>query len=180
MDDIRTALVHYFEEWNTWATQDHAYPFHTLRPMHAGWKVPDEQSLGELVTTLLPLTNQGHIGTVDNRKIALLQVHEPVEGVPVLQIMQLRPASSDPLGLDHVAFYCKDMQSLVDALAASEYTWEHQSNPGHQWISLWFGDNKREVKFFDHTSLDLGAHELTEASARIKSHFPPLFEVKPL
>jgi hypothetical protein len=34
---------------------------------------------------------------------------------------------------------------------------------------MWFGPNKREVKFFDHTSLDLGARELTETSAKIKA-----------
>lgn len=169
MEDIKQALQTYFKEWEAWCAQAQQYPFARLMPMHVGWKVRDEAALGHMVDKLLPFTEQGHIGTVNDRKIVLLALKQPVENVPVLQLMQLRPASTDLLGLDHVAFYCSDIAHLETALKSSPYTWEYQRNPGHQWISLWFGDKKREVKFFDHTSLDLGAHELQEASAAIKN-----------
>lgn len=125
--------------------------------------------ISQMFAELLPNIREGHIGTVDNRKILLLVTKEPVERVPVVQLMQLRPGSSDPLGLDHVAFYCADMAGLQAALESSAEKWEHQSNPGHYWISMWFGPDKREVKFFDHTSLDLGARELSRTSATIKT-----------
>jgi hypothetical protein len=168
MQELDEALGVYFKEWNAWVKNAKEFDFSDLAPMHAGWKVSDEASLGHKMTKLLHATWQGHIGTVDNRKIALLALTQPLVGVPVLQLMQLRPDSNDPLGLDHVAFYCANMAPLVAVLEKSSYRWEHQSNPGHSWVSLWFGPSKREAKFFDHTSLDLGAGELTEASERIK------------
>ncbi len=169
MQNTEADLQKYFKDWQAWSAQAKEYDFARLKPMHAGWKVPDEPALGNRITELLPFTQEAHIGTVDNRKIALLALNQPVENVPVLQIMQLRPDSSDPLGLDHVAFYCADIPSLQAALGKNAYKWERQSNPGHTWISLWFGPIQREAKFFDHTSLDLGARELTEASERIKA-----------
>lgn len=168
MQDIQQPLKAYFEEWQNWCSQAQEFNFGELHPMHVGWKVLDENAIGQKVAALLPFTEQGHIGTVDNRKIVLLALKDAIENVPVLQIMQLRPGSSDPLGLDHVAFYCKDMEALQLVLKGSPYKWERQNNPGHAWISMWFGENQREVKFFDHTSLDLGAHELSEASEKIK------------
>lgn len=166
---LKQSLKTYFQNWQAWCREAKSFGFAELKPMHAGWKVADETALGAQVAEWLPLTEQGHIGSVDGRKIVLLALKEPLEGVPVIQVMQLRPGSSDPLGFDHVAFYCPNMAELEDVLKSSSYQWEHQSNPGHAWISLWFGDNKREVKFFDHTSLDLGAHELSEASVAIKA-----------
>lgn len=169
MDQLQSALETYFAEWNAWAKHATHYEFTQLKPMHAGWKVPDENALGTFMARTLQFTEQGHIGTVDDRKIALLVLKQPVEHVPVLQVMQLRPGSKDTLGLDHVAFYCNNMADLQEALEVSPEKWEHQANPGHQWISMWFGPSEREVKFFDHTSLDLGARELQQASAAIKS-----------
>ncbi len=169
MDEFGSELETYLQEWQAWAaSQDHGYAFDQLQPMHAGWKVPDEATLGLRFARLLHLTDQGHVGTVDNRKIALFLLKQPLHGVPILQVMQLRPGSSDPLGLDHVAFYCPDTAPLRQALEQGEEKWELQSNPSHQWLSMWFGPQQREAKFFDHTSLDLGAQELTEASKRIK------------
>jgi hypothetical protein len=170
MEEIRTVVRTYLGEWRDWLTvAPEGFDFAALKPMHAGWKVSDEPALGQKIVALLPNTEAAHIGTVDKRKIALLVAKEPIEGVPVLQIMQLRPGSTDALGLDHVAFYCADMASLQLAVEKSHEKWEHQSNPGHQWISMWWGPSRREVKFFDHTSLDLGARELSNTSAKIKA-----------
>ena len=169
MEQVQAALQAYFTDWNAWIEGKRDYDFASLKPMHAGWKVPDENALGIYIGEALTFTEQGHIGTVDNRKIALLVLKQPVENVPVLQVMQLRPGSTDTLGLDHVAFYCNNMSNLQEAIEVLPEKWERQSNPGHEWISLWFGPDKREVKFFDHTSLDLGARELEQTSATIKS-----------
>jgi hypothetical protein len=169
MDEIREALKLYFAEWQEWLKTADGFDYGSLKPMHAGWKVPTEVSLAQKISELLPNIREGHIGTVDNRKIALLVPHVPVESVPVLQIMQLRPNSTDALGLDHVAFYCADMVGLQAALENRPEKWEEQSNPGHKWISMWFGPNMREVKFFDHTSLDLGVRDLSKTSAKIKA-----------
>jgi hypothetical protein len=169
MDKIERALKMYLNDWDDWCSQEKGFAFNKLQPMHIGWKVPDELALGREIAFLLPYTKQGHIGTVDNRKIVLFVSKAPMEGIPILQIMQLRPGSTDSLGLDHVAFYCNEMSVLEDALKKTNHRWEHQSNPGHSWISLWFGDKQREAKFFDHTSLDLGAYELSETSEAIKA-----------
>ena len=168
MEEIKEAIKTYLHDWRDWCSHEKGFAFKDLKPMHVGWKVPDDSALGQEIASLLPHTKQGHIGTVDNRKIVLLVPNIPVEGVPILQVMQLRPGSTDPLGLDHVAFYCNEMNRLENVLKKATHKWGHQSNPGHKWISLWFGDMQREAKFFNHTSLDLGAHELSETSEAIK------------
>ncbi len=169
MEEIRRALKIYFQEWQDWLKTHEEFNFATHTPMHVGWKVPDGPALAQMFTELLPALQSGHLGTVDNRKIMLLVPNEPVAGVPILQIMQLRPGSTDALGLDHVAFYCADIAMLKEVLQNNPAEWEEQRNPGHTWISMWWGPDKREVKFFDHTSLDLGARELSETSAAIKA-----------
>lgn len=170
MEEIQNALRTYFKEWQNWLKTAKGFNFAALKPMHAGWKVPDEPALAQKFTELLPALHSGHLGTVDSRKIALLVPSEPVEGVPVLQVMQLRPGSKDSLGLDHVAFYCDNVDGLKAALQNNPEKWKEQSNsPDHMWISMWWGPNKREVKFFDHTSLDLAARDLSETSAEIKA-----------
>ena len=170
MEDIKKALDTYLAAWQAWhKTND--VGFGKLRPTQVGWKVADEAMLGSLVDAFLPHTTQAHIGTVDNRKIAVLLLSPPVSRVPLLQIMQRRPDSTDALGLDHVAFYCPEIASLEAKLKTSRLDWEHQRNPGHAWISVWFEDadgRRQEAKFFDHTSFDIGAIELQEASDIIK------------
>jgi hypothetical protein len=170
VDEIRNELRIYLTEWQKWLKTAHGFDFTNLKPMHAGWKVADEAALAQTLAELLPSVREGQLATVDSRKIALLVPSEPVEEVPVLQIMQLRPGSRDALGLDHVAFYCDKMAILHGALRNHSERWEQQSNaPDHHWISMWFGANKREAKFFNHTSLDLGVRKLIETSAEIKT-----------
>lgn len=168
MDQIQSALETYFFEWNQWAEQATEYDFSSVRLMHVGWKVPDESALGSEVSQLLQFADQGHIATIHNRKIVLLVLKQPIEGVPVMQIIQRRPGGSEAVGLDHVAFYCKDLKPLLAALAQTDYNWQRLDGPGHQWVSLRFGDgDAREAKFFDRTSLDIAASELEEESAKI-------------
>jgi hypothetical protein len=167
MTDIQRELKVFWQEWQAWCRLVTGHDFGGRRPIHVGWKVASEATVAKLVAELLPESDQVHVGTVDDRKIALLALHQPLEQVPILQIMQRRPGSADALGLDHVAFHYDDLVELQEVLEASPYKWERQSNTGHSWLSLWFGERQREVKFFDHTSLDVAARELVEASKQI-------------
>lgn len=95
MKDIQRSLRAYFIDWDAWCEGSIVFDFASLKPIQAGWKVPDEKSLGDKVTELLPLTLQAYISTVNDRKIALLATRDLVENIPVIQLMQMRPKSKD-------------------------------------------------------------------------------------
>lgn len=95
MKDIQRSLRAYFIDWDAWCEGSIVFDFASLKPIQAGWKVPDEKSLGDKVTELLPLTLQAYISTVNDRKIALLATKDLVENIPVIQLMQMRPKSKD-------------------------------------------------------------------------------------
>lgn len=171
MEDVEQQLGQYLNAWRSWSGKASIKSFRAAPAMHFAWKVADELSLVGELRRFLPLSQEVHIGTVDARKIALLVLHTPVEGVPIAQIMQRRPNSTDRLGLDHVAFWCADMATLKQALAASNYQWEEQRNDAHIWVSVWWSKDRLEAKFFDHTTLDLGSRELSEISKRLKEQW---------
>lgn len=168
IDGIKSELKSYMDDWYICCSKSNIKGLQLMHPMHFGWKVAEEDDLIQIVSSLTPSSTLVNIAKVDNRKLALLVTEQPINGVPIAEIMQRRPGSTDKLGLDHLAFWCPSELDLEKELSNSSVKWEHQHNEGHAWISLWFGDKNREAKFFDHTALDIAAKELSKASDSIK------------
>ncbi len=167
MDQMQSALGTYFAAWNAWKEQNKSYDFNCFKPMHFGWKVPNENAVSSEFSQLLPFADQGHIVTVNNRKIILLVLKQSVENVPLMQLIQRRPGGMENVGLDHVAFYCSDLEALMDALQNTQIDWKRMNGPAHQWISLHFGADNMEAKIFDRTSPDIAGNELLQAGFKI-------------
>lgn len=166
MDQIQSALETYFAAWDNFKAQAIGYDFASVKPMHVGWKVSGDAEFSGQLGQLLQFAEQGHLYTIHNRKIMILVLKQPIEGVPCMQIVQRRPGGSEAIGLDHVAFYCKDLAALATALSKTDYKWEKIDGQDHQWVSLRF-DGGMEAKFFDVTMLQIAAQELREASDAI-------------
>jgi hypothetical protein len=158
LDKINSSLKTYFKEWDSYIKD---LDYLNLTPTSVGWKVKDIQKFNKILSSSLDskLTIQSHIGLVDHRYIASIVLSKPFyKNISVLKLMQRRPGSTDPVGLDHVDFYSNKLKSIETELNKTDIKWEFQSNEAHKWISLFFNDN--EAKFFDHTVIDVAVSEL--------------------
>lgn len=134
-----------------------------LKVTAIGWKVADSAAFAEAQDTLLPLSEQLHVGTVDNRFIGSYVLKKPIKntGVTIIKVLQRRPGSKDLLGLDHLDFYVKDISKAKEVLQKTSAVWEEQANDVHSWLSIRFGNNQQyEAKFVDHIVLHVALKEL--------------------
>jgi hypothetical protein len=168
--EVRRSLQEYFAAWRQWsgeAQEAAGLRLGQCKPTNFGWKVADLATFNAALTDWMARTAQLHVSTVNERKLGLLVPDQPIEGVPIVEIMQRRPGSSDPLGLDHVAFYYPDTAELKKVLSGTNFSWEEQGNNHHSWISVMFGDKPYEAKFFNHTALKVAVIEMREVDDRL-------------
>ncbi len=143
-----------------------------LQPTAVGWKVADLAAFSETMNGLLTLSNQFHVGTVNDRLIGSFILKQPLEteGIRIIKVLQRRPDSTDELGLDHIDFYVNDLGGAKEALRSVKANWQIESNDVHEWISVRFGEVlEYEAKFIDHTVLRAGIEEMKQAESLILS-----------
>lgn len=126
------------------------------------WKVADKAQLFADLESIAADTEQIHIGTVNNRYIASAVLHKPLEAkIQIIKILERRPQSTDPLGLDSVDFLVKDLEKTYTTLRQAGLRVVKENNPVHEWLSLRFGANDEfEAKFTDHLVLEVARKEL--------------------
>jgi hypothetical protein len=135
-----------------------------------GIKVPDVAELQAVTDALLTDIEQLHVGTVNNRLIAsfLLKSPLPVEGIQIIKVLQRRPGSEDPLGLDHVDLFVEDSKTAEKALSQAKANWKRESNDVHSWLSVRFGEDlEYEAKLVDHTVFSAAVKEMQQAEDQI-------------
>jgi hypothetical protein len=151
------------------ATVNDKYKLPSYQPVAVGWKVSDINEFNKVLGSLIKDTaiSQCHIGFVDKRYIASAVLTRPIfKNIHILKLMQRRPGSIDPVGIDHVDFYCDSLTSLASVLEKKPSNmWGHESNQSHKWISV--RANGIEIKYVDHTVLDVCIEELKAASQTI-------------
>lgn len=133
------------------------------------WKVGDKARLFADLEEIAPHTEQVHIGTVNDRFIASAVLKKPMEdSLWIVKILERRPRSVDPLGLDSVDFITKDPAAVFAACKQAGLTVVRERNPMHEWISVRFGANDEfEAKFTDHLVLDIAEREIRHANDAI-------------
>jgi hypothetical protein len=155
--------------WNTFVTESGASFLATVRPTAIGWKVTDIEEFTERYTELLGDCDQTYVERLNGRLIAKMHLAENAllhQGISIVKVMQRRPQSTDEIGLDHVDFYCPDMEATEAALAQTSLHWTNESNgPNHPWISIWFEGT--EAKLLGHTVLDVAARNLQDTNDSI-------------
>lgn len=141
-----------------------------IKATAVGWKVESLTAFDICTSQLLAYSPQVHIGPVNEvRLIGSFVFPEPIyREARVLKLMQRRPGSEDPLGLDHVDFTVEDISATQTVLEAAGVEVVPENNEVHSWLSVRFGqDDRQEAKFVDHNVLDACIAELQEASASI-------------
>ncbi|HTB49061.1 MAG TPA: hypothetical protein VK712_03185 [Verrucomicrobiae bacterium] len=134
------------------------------------WKVKDKAELFAILQQNATAIEQVHIGTVNDRYIASAALYEPFRGLPILKLLERRPGSVDPLGLDSVDYLVDDLELTFAAFQGAGLDIVKEHNDMHDWLSLRFGANQEfEAKITDHLVLAVGVKELQLASQQILS-----------
>jgi len=124
-------------------------------------KVPSKTQLYQLLDNNSENIEQVHIGTVNDRYIASAVLKEPFEGLPILKILERRPGSNDPLGLDSIDYLVGNLGRTFQMLQEAGLPVVKEQNDVHAWLSLRFGQNNEfEAKFTDHVVLEVAIKEL--------------------
>jgi hypothetical protein len=169
MDELATAFTKYMDQWRAFAdSQDAKLFFRQLAPMSLGWKVDDLAELDRRMTELRDLSGQIHYGWVNERWLVTAVLKQPLVGdVRLIKLMQKRPGSADPSGLDHVDFLVSGGTDAHVVLATEPgVRWTDERNGDHcHWVSVWFDDH--EAKLRSDTVLQACADELLESQANI-------------
>lgn len=133
------------------------------------WKVADKSKLFFSLESLSTHAEQVHIGTVNNRHIASVVLHEPLEAnIWLIKILERRAGSRDALGLDSVDYLVPDLEQTYTGLKTAGAYIVKEHNDKHKWLSMRFGTNDEfEAKFTDHIVLDVAKKDLNDAEAKI-------------
>jgi hypothetical protein len=166
LKDIRVEAGKYYLKFESFIKKNRLA---NLEPVTIGWKVQDIDEYNETISKFLKndLVEQCHIGFVDSRYIASIVFKKPIfKNVYILKLMQRRPNSTDPVGLDHMDLPVNSLEEMEKELENHNVSdWEYESNESHKWISVKFGGT--EAKFVDHIVLDVCVKELRDVSTKL-------------
>lgn len=166
--EIQSALAAHNKAWHEIKTEKELRTVGT--PTTLSIKVVDKRTLFEMLEENASCIEQTHIGTVNDRYIASAALIEPYEDLPILKVLERRPASSDPTGLDSVDYLVEDIEATFRELIAAGLPVVKESNDVHAWLSLRFGPEDRfEAKFTDHVVLEVAVKELKMTIEKLRS-----------
>ncbi len=134
-----------------------------------GWKVADKAKLFSSLQSIAIDIEQVHIGTVDERHIASVILHTPLEAnLWILKILERRAGSKDALGLDSIDYLVPDIEQTFRGLETAGVYVVREQNDMHKWLSVRFGQNDEfEAKFSDQLVLDVAGRELKDSENAI-------------
>ncbi|MGF7228668.1 MAG: hypothetical protein ACQR33_01660 [Candidatus Saccharibacteria bacterium] len=168
LDELQKGLETYLNGWRQFAKQRHNEQyFADLKPTAVAWKFTDRQELMQRVDEIRDLCEQIHFGWINERwaVCAYLKDDSLAEGVRIVKLMERRPGSTDPVGLDHVDFYTADAD-VKSHVEQEDIKWTEESNGQHcNWISVWF--EQGEAKLRTDTVFRVCADEMMEYEQRI-------------
>jgi hypothetical protein len=170
MDEYNAAVEAYHQKWHELLSvrQNKAF-FQSLKATAIGWKVQDLAEFNERSMVLRDLSDQVHMGWINERWLATFHLKGmPLMGdISLIKLMQRRPGSSDAVGLDNVdytIFGDDDTKAILEA--EPNLRWSEEKNGEFcKWLSIWFAGT--EAKLRDDTVLQVGANELLDLQKQI-------------
>lgn len=170
LEEVDKATAAYFKKWalliESRANKDF---FGSLKPTSIGWKTTDINEFNDVFLELRDQCDQIHLGWVNERWLASLHLKETSlpGGIQIIKLMQRRPNSTDPIGLDHLDFYAKSEEEIKQVLASEPDldATEESNNPLCHWHSIRFDGT--EAKLRADTVFDVCIAELRQANGRI-------------
>lgn len=169
VDELREKVITYLDEWAALAELRHNKAFfESLTPTAIGWKVQDRKELLEQFAELRDQCDQIHFGWVNERWLVTLHLKDLVlpGNITVIKLMERRPGSHDPVGLDHIDFYAGDAQIAAELKHEDDLRYNEEHNGDHcSWISVWFEGG--EAKLRNDTVFKVCADEMMEYEQNI-------------
>jgi len=149
------------EQQAAWAELLAASQLPKFRATTLSVKVADKAALFQVLQVNQKIIEQVHIGTVSDRYIASAVLTESAFDMPILKILERRPGSDDPLGLDSIDYLVYDLEQTYEHFVAAGLPIVKEHNEMHEWLSLRFGpDDRFEAKLTDHIVLEVAIKEL--------------------
>jgi hypothetical protein len=170
LDEIENATNDYLHKWNEFikARQNQDF-FQNLKPTSVGWKTTDITEFNSMFLEIRDQCDQIHLGWVNDRWLASLHLKSTKlpSGIEIIKLMQRRPNSTDPVGLDHLDFYHESKEEIVQILASEPDldASQESNNPLCHWHSIRFDDT--EAKLRNDTVLNVCIAELMDANNHI-------------
>jgi hypothetical protein len=169
IDELREKVITYLDEWALLSEQRQNKAFFAnLKPTAVGWKATDRDELMKQLAEVRDLCDQIHFGWVNERWLITLHFKELLlpGNITVLKLMERRPGSNDPVGLDHVDFYAGGGNVKTALKNETDLRYEEEKNGAHcKWISVWFDGG--EAKLRNDTVLKVCADEMLEFEEKI-------------
>jgi non-canonical purine NTP pyrophosphatase (RdgB/HAM1 family) len=170
-DELNQAIETYHEKWHTLVRDRQDKPFfNALQPTAVAWKTEDIADFDRRFAELREHADQIHFGWVNDRWLVTLSMRDELScGLKLVKLMQRRPGSSDPTGLDHFDFLL-DKNTDAKAVLAAEpnLKWTEEKNGDHcKWLSIWFDDT--EAKLRSDTVLDVCIAEMQDVNKAIQN-----------
>lgn len=168
IDQVNQAIEEYQTKWQALvdARKDREL-FERVRPNAVGWKTQDLADFNKCFAELRDHCNQVHLVWLNDRWVAtmILRGAKLAWDIQIIKLMQRRPNSTDPIGLDHVDFYAPDIGN-ADIMQAKEpdLKWSDEANGLCQWTSIWFEGT--EAKMRREGVIDVAIKELSAANER--------------
>jgi hypothetical protein len=169
INELNAAINDYQLKWRTLAgtRKDRGF-FDGLRPTAVGWKAVDPADFDKRFAFLRALSDQIHLGWVNERWLATFHLREPQLpwGIETIKLMQRRPGSGDATGLDHLDFLVPEgTTAAIIKTSEPDLKVTEEKNGDHcKWLSLWFGNT--EAKLRSDTVFDVCASELLDTKLR--------------
>jgi hypothetical protein len=172
-DQVNAAIDDYLAKWNELiaARKDpnNKEFFERLKPTAVGWKVADVAEYDRLVNEWRGACDMIFQKWMNDRWIATLHLKDMMLSgdIKIVKILQRRPGSSDPDGLDNMEFLDMEKTNTVAVLAEeNDIKWTEEENGVSKWTSLWFANTEAKLK--PETPLDIAREELRQASNTIR------------
>lgn len=169
-DALKKALEDYQKEWRTLVEKTNENDFFkSLTPTAVAWKVTDLAEFNKLLLELSKECDQVHLSWINERWLGTLHLKDKKLPwrIKVIKLMQRRPKSRDPVGLDHVDFLLpKDTEAGEILAKEPSIKWTKEMNSRHcKWISIWFSGT--EAKIRSDTVIDVAINELSDINPNI-------------
>ncbi|HEV2403053.1 MAG TPA: hypothetical protein VGS08_02530 [Candidatus Saccharimonadales bacterium] len=168
-DELNQAIARYRQKWTTLIEGRHDRQFfNALRPTAVAWKTTDRAEYDKLFHQWHDACDYIFETWMNGRYVAKMHLKDGRLdwGIEIIKLMQRRPASTDPVGLDHVDFYTVNTVAVA-AMQSKEadLKWTDEVNGICRWTSLWFEDT--EAKLRNDTVMNVGVAELQELEKKL-------------
>ncbi len=169
IDELCHAMEVYHGKWHAFiGERNNKDFFEGLKPTAVAWKVLNRAEFDDRVTSLRELSSQIHFGWVNERWLVTFYLKEEClsGNVRIIKLMERRPGSTDPIGLDHVDFLLPKGDAKPILSKEKDIRWTEEKNGDHcEWLSVWFDGT--EAKLRSDTVLQVCSDELIDAQKRL-------------